>query len=149
MYEKDAEGKVKRDRDGRPVFDSTSEKGKLFNEIAGADPTILRVATGAKIVMEAVENRLKGVSENKVKADLEIKKKAEEDARQARVAAGQVADGGDGGNAPEDDKIEIVYSSEEEKAHVARAISKGQFKDAKEYMKVKKSNVIPYGRGGF
>ena len=100
--------------------------------------------------MEAVENRLKGKSESAVKIELERKKKEEEDKRQARVAAGQVADGGDGGNAPAgDENIVVKYDSEEERAHVAKAISRGQFKDEKHYMKVKSSNVIPYGRGGF
>jgi len=149
MYKKDASGGVARDVHGRPIFDSDSPKGKIFDEIAGSDPTILRVATGAQIVMAAVEGRLRGQTDAQVKSELEKKKKEEEDARIKRVAAGQVAGGGGSGNAPEPVAVEVKYNSDEEKAHVQKEISRGVYKNEQEYMKVKNSNVIPYGRGGF
>jgi len=39
-------------------FNASSEKGKLWNEIAGKDPSILNVSNGAELVMKAMELEL-------------------------------------------------------------------------------------------
>ena len=148
MYLRDSTGAFLLDRDGNVQFDMNSEKGKLFNEIAGQDPAILRVKNGPRIVMEAMENRLKGVSEAKVQKELEEKKAKEEVDRLARVKAGGVADGG--GAPPADDpNIKVEWNSQEEEVHVKKMIAKGIYKDEKDYMRTKNANTIGYGRGGF
>src|SRR3990167_9561400 len=48
MYKKDEKGNILRDKNGVYLIDENSEKGKIFIDIAGNDPGIMRVATGAR-----------------------------------------------------------------------------------------------------
>lgn len=149
IYVRDSQGNFILDSRGNVQFDATSEKGKLFNELAGQDPNILRIKNGPRIVMEAMENRLKGMEASKVQAELEAKKKKEEEDRQARVAAGGVASGGSNSPQIRDEDIKVEYNSIEEKEWVSQGIKLGRYKDEKDYMKTKQSATIGYGRGGF
>lgn len=139
MYKKDTAGNL--------VFDADSEKGKVWNGLANKDPNILRIRGGTIMLMNAMENKMRGSTDDKVKQELEAKKNAEEEARVNKVKAGQLAGGG--GTPPEDKDIKIEYNSDEEKAHVQKKINQGVYKTEKDYFKVKKSVVVPYGRGGF
>ena len=150
MYKKDDKGNILKNKDGAYVIDETSDKGKIFIDIAGSDPAILHSATAPRIVREAMEKRLKDKQEDTVKKGLEEKKKKEEEDREKKVKAGQIAGGGNNPPPPPgDDGIKVEYTSEEEKTWVAKGIKEGRFKDEKHYMRVKTSQTIGYGRGGF
>ncbi len=150
LYKRDENGNFIRDAHGNLIFDHESEKGKIWNRIAGRDPKILESASAPEIVMKAMELELKEGQEAKVKAELEEKKRKEEEERKKKAEAAALAGGGDTPPPPDDEKIEIKYTSEEEKRHVQRMIASGVYKDEKDYFKtLRKGPEIPSGRGGF
>lgn len=148
-YVKDTEGNPIPDPSGRPIMNDDSEKAKLFNEIAGNDPRILDSVSAPVIIAEAMENRLSKKKEKDMKDKADKEKDEKEKNRKKKVDAAALATGGDQPPIEETD-IKIEYTSDEEKAHVQKAISQGYFKDEKDYFKKKNSGVnIGYGRGGY
>lgn len=143
---RDPSGNFIPDASGMPAFDTNSEKGKIWNEIAN-DPNFLQSAKAPVIIMEAMENRLKNKKEKEMKEKIDKDKVDKEKVRTEKVDKGGVVDGGGNPPAPKV-KVEVKYNSEEERAHVQRQIDAGVYKNEEEYFITKKGN-IGYGRGGF
>jgi hypothetical protein len=150
-YVRDPSGKFIDDDKGLPMLDQGSEKGKIWVELA-ADKNFLRSPRAIGIIMGAMENKVKAKKEKEMSEKLKKEKEEKENKRQDKV---DKTKGADGGNQPpiDDDKIEVKYNSEEERKHVLEQISKGRYKDEKDYMKHKNKRTVGqgvgYGRGGF
>ena len=144
MYhiEKDVDGKEKLDKDGHPIvmvdpntglyaFNSESDKGKIWIQIYNEDPqgwTSLKNAPS--LMMAEMERRLRMKGANMVKGQ-----NNQLDTDQSGVAPEGV---------PPPKSVSHKFDSDEEKAHVDRAVARGTYKSADEYFKLKNDETKGY-----
>lgn len=71
MYLKDSSGQVKRNPDGMPLLDVTSEKVRIFEEIIQENPGLTKVESGPELAMIKMEKILaqRNIDINKVKEE--------------------------------------------------------------------------------
>ena len=124
---------LKRDVSGRPIYDPTSEKGKLWEAEYARDPSIANAQDGPLLLMARVQRRLKQ------KGNIMVNDAAEQ-ARIKAVNDGQVVAGGITPPASTVHK----FASESERLHVEKAIARGTYASADEYFRNKTA-----GTGGF
>ena len=124
---------LKRDVSGRPIYDPTSEKGKLWEAEYARDPSIANAQDGPLLLMARVQRRLKQ------KGNIMVND-AQEQARIKAVNDGQVVDGG---ITPPPSTVH-KFASESERLHVEKAIARGTYASADEYFRNKTA-----GTGGF
>lgn len=136
MYvaEKNTDGTIKMDAEGKPVlkidqktgepiFDATSEKGKLFSEIYNEDPqSFASSKRGPRLIRLELERKLR--------------EKGEATIPQAGQPAGTQADQRGtmpGGVTPPVVSGKVSFTSDEEKAHAQKAVERGIYKNLSEY----------------
>lgn len=123
---KDDKGKIilKVDQhSGEPIFDTNSEKGKLWVGIYNQNPNIASNAQAPELMMAAMERslRLKG---EKMVIDANGN-------REQQVQDGQVVQ--DGVQAPAQ-TVTVTFKNDEEKHHAESMVNRGLYKNLEEYV---------------
>ena len=135
VLERDENGQVKTDGNGKPILkidpnlggpmlDLESEKGKLFVEVWNGDPGFEAAKTGPRLAMLEMERRL----QDKGKAKIEAGQPPGQNAGTPPDQRGAMP-----GGVPPPVLPKVSFRSEEERAHVEKAIQRGVWKSPEEY----------------
>lgn len=113
---------------GEAVFNPSSEKGKLWDEIFNKNPNIASNPQAAELMMASMERQLR------VKGE-QVVEEAKEN-REQQIQDGQVVQEG---VQPPEKKVDVTFKSDEEKRHAQNAVDRGTYTTLEEYVKYRDS----------
>lgn len=133
---KDDSGKIvlKRDKNGAPILDLKSEKGKLFDEVYNEDTVGFESSKiGPRLVMLEMENRLIARGKQQIQAG----QSGQPGSPSQGAAPAPDQRGTLPGGVQPPVTAKVSFASDEEKAHVERAVQRGVYKSLEEYCQLR------------
>ena len=118
---------------GEPIFDSSSEKGRLWEQIYNDNPGIASSPHAPELLMSAMERKLRSKGQTMVNDANKT--------REQQIAEGQVLQ--DGVVKPKPNVV-VTFKSEEEKTHANGMVSRGLYKNLEEYVQHRDAKQTGY-----
>ena len=112
---------------GEPIYNPSSEKGKLWAQIYSEFPQIADSANAPEILMATMERRLRSKGEQVVRSSA---LQREELIREGRVIP-------EGVTPPP--KVKITFKDEDERAHAQKMVNRGVYKSLEDFVTIRDS----------